>query len=101
TAIWMHALLTTIRPAATVGSPIEGVVIPFGGHTFDDAYVIAKMAKNAAKNIASEATNSTIPSTGLLLPRTARSSWARSAALTSTLPRRAPARPAARRTRAG
>ena len=43
--------------------------IPFGGQTSDAARIVKYAPKNAAKNIASEATNSTIPRTGPLISR--------------------------------
>src|SRR5436190_12136676 len=58
--------------AAAVGSPTDGSGIWRGGHTDCDAYAWAYTPRNAMKNMASEATNTTMPMTELLVPPMAR-----------------------------
>ena len=67
-------LLVTSSTVATEGMPSFGASMPFGGQLDWEALMVKYTPKNAAKNMASEATNRTIPRMGLLVPRTARSS---------------------------
>src|SRR4029453_1077666 len=87
----------TVRTGAI---PLSRWGIPLGGQAGLAARMVKYAPKNVAKNMASDATNRTIPRMGPLVARATRSSEI-SAALILTPDPRAPPQPAVRRTPVG